>query len=100
MAYDVGDFGYYPETMTYTTQNLDAMPAASSNPHLENKLEARKCARWEPREQKIFMSAAEHVTVEGHCRGKCFSSTGWERLRELFNKNARKNWTIAQLKNN
>ncbi|XP_022867910.1 uncharacterized protein LOC111387570 [Olea europaea var. sylvestris] len=34
----------------------------------------------------------------GHRHGKCFSSTGWERLRELFNKNAGKNWTMAQLK--
>ncbi|CAA2973059.1 Hypothetical predicted protein [Olea europaea subsp. europaea] len=75
------------------------MPAASSNPILENKSEACKYARWEPREQKIFMFAAEHVTVEGHFREKRFSSTGWERLSELFNKNAGKNWTIAQLKN-
>ncbi|CAA2982142.1 Hypothetical predicted protein [Olea europaea subsp. europaea] len=45
------------------------------------------------------MSTVEHVTVEGHRRGKCFSSTGWEQLRELFNKNARKDWTIKQLKN-
>ncbi|CAA3014786.1 Hypothetical predicted protein [Olea europaea subsp. europaea] len=88
MAYDAGDFGYYPETM-----------AASSNPNLENKSEARKCARWEPREQKIFMFAVENFTAEGYRRRKCFSSTGWERLCELFNKNVGKNWTIAQLKN-
>ncbi|XP_022856619.1 L10-interacting MYB domain-containing protein-like [Olea europaea var. sylvestris] len=81
------------------TQNPDAMPIASSNPNMENRPEPRKCARWEPREQKIFMFVAEHVTAEGHRRGKCFSSTGWERLRELFNKNPEKNWTIAQLKN-
>ncbi|CAA2955243.1 Hypothetical predicted protein [Olea europaea subsp. europaea] len=75
------------------------MEGASSNRNLKNKLEACKCARWEPREQKIFMSAAEHVTAEGHRRGKCFSSTGWERSHELFNKNAGKDWTITQLKN-
>ncbi|CAA2974051.1 Hypothetical predicted protein [Olea europaea subsp. europaea] len=45
------------------------------------------------------MSAAEHVTAEGHPRGKCFSSTKWERLRGLFNKNAGKDWTITELKN-
>ncbi|CAA2985095.1 Hypothetical predicted protein [Olea europaea subsp. europaea] len=72
------------------------MPAVSSNPIPKNKSEACKCARWEPREQKIFMSVAEHVTAEGHRRGKCFSSIGWERLRESFNKNAGKNWTIAR----
>ncbi|CAA2934829.1 Hypothetical predicted protein [Olea europaea subsp. europaea] len=68
-------------------------------PYPKNKSEARKCAIWEPLEQKIFMSTAEHVTAEGHHRGKCFSSTWWERLRELFNKNAGKDWTISQLKN-
>ncbi|CAA2981643.1 Hypothetical predicted protein [Olea europaea subsp. europaea] len=46
------------------------------------------------------MYAAEHVTAEGHRWEKCFSSTTWERLRDLFNKNVRKDWTITQLKNN
>ncbi|CAA3031227.1 Hypothetical predicted protein [Olea europaea subsp. europaea] len=71
----------------YTTQNPDTMQGASSNPNLEKKPEAHKCARWEPRQQKIFTSFVEHVTAEGHRRGKCFSSTGREHLRELFNKN-------------
>ncbi|CAA3010902.1 Hypothetical predicted protein [Olea europaea subsp. europaea] len=99
MAYDASGFSYYSDNMMYTTQNSDAMQGASSNPHLEKKSEARKCARWEPCEQKIFMSAVEHVTAKGHRRGKCFSSTGWERLRNLFNKNAGKDWTMTQLKN-
>ncbi|CAA2993650.1 Hypothetical predicted protein [Olea europaea subsp. europaea] len=80
MAYDAGGFGYYTETMNYTTQNPDSMPVPTANPNMENRPEPRKCARWEPREQKIFMSAAEHVTAEGHRRGKCFSSTGDHKL--------------------
>ncbi|XP_022883498.1 L10-interacting MYB domain-containing protein-like [Olea europaea var. sylvestris] len=83
----------------YTTQNPDSMPVPSAKPNMENRPEPRKCARWEPREQKIFLSAAEHVTAEGHRRGKCFSSTWWERLRDMFNQNSGKNWTTAQLKN-
>ncbi|CAA2988346.1 Hypothetical predicted protein [Olea europaea subsp. europaea] len=46
------------------------MSVASSNPNMENRAEPRKCARWGPREHKIFMSTAEHVTAEGHHRGK------------------------------
>ncbi|CAA3026347.1 Hypothetical predicted protein, partial [Olea europaea subsp. europaea] len=41
----------------------------------------------------------EIVIAEGHRRGKCFSSTGWLRIHELFNSTAGKYWTVSQLKN-
>lgn len=65
----------------------------------DEKTNTRKTTRWEPRKNRIFISAAKRATAEGHRCGKCFTTTGWEHIRELFNKHAEKDWTTAQLKN-
>ncbi|KAL2527182.1 L10-interacting MYB domain-containing protein [Abeliophyllum distichum] len=60
---------------------------------------ARKNAKWAEQEHQIFVTACESVIAEGHRRGKCFRKHSWDRLVNLFNSTAAKNWSRTQLKN-
>ncbi|CAI9765258.1 unnamed protein product [Fraxinus pennsylvanica] len=59
----------------------------------------RKTARWNQLEHKAFIDTCELVIAEGHRRGKCFSSKGWQRISDLFNSSTGKDWTTTQMKN-
>ncbi|KAL2505045.1 L10-interacting MYB domain-containing protein-like [Abeliophyllum distichum] len=59
----------------------------------------KKNTKWAEREHQIFVTACETVIAEGHRRRMCFSKHGWERLVNLFNGSAAKNWSRTQLKN-
>ncbi|CAI9767980.1 unnamed protein product [Fraxinus pennsylvanica] len=61
--------------------------------------EVRKTARWNQLEHKAFIDTCELVIFEGHRRGKCFSSKGWQRISDLFNSSTGKDWTTTQMKN-
>ncbi|KAL2466552.1 L10-interacting MYB domain-containing protein-like [Abeliophyllum distichum] len=60
---------------------------------------ARKNVKWAEREYQIFVTTYETMIAEGHRRGKYFSKHGWERLVNLFNSSAAKNWSRTQFKN-
>ncbi|CAA2993526.1 Hypothetical predicted protein [Olea europaea subsp. europaea] len=69
-----------------------SMRCAASD-HQESQPAVRKSAKWNSPECKVFISTCETVIAEGHRRGKCFSTKGWQRIAEKFNRKAGKNWT-------
>ncbi|CAA3002796.1 Hypothetical predicted protein [Olea europaea subsp. europaea] len=77
----------------------EPIPAATPFRRSDRRIDTQKCAKWDPQEHHIFISMAEHITAEGHRRGKCFTTVGWERIWELFNKRAGEDWTVTQLEN-
>ncbi|CAA2994167.1 Hypothetical predicted protein [Olea europaea subsp. europaea] len=92
-------WGQFPDNMSYNTTWVEPVPAATPSRRSDRRTDGRKCAKWDPQEHRIFISVVEYVTAEGHHRGKCFTTAGWESIRELFNKRAGKDWTVTQLKN-
>ncbi|CAA2986420.1 Hypothetical predicted protein [Olea europaea subsp. europaea] len=50
-------------------------------------------------ERRVFISMCETVIAEGRQRGKCFSTKGWQRIAEMFNKKVGKNWAVSHMKN-
>ncbi|CAA2979584.1 Hypothetical predicted protein [Olea europaea subsp. europaea] len=92
-------WGQFPDNMSYNTTWVEPVPAATPSRRFDRRTDGRKCAKWDPQEHLIFISVVEYITAKGHRRGKCFMIAGWERIRELFNKRAGKDWTFTQLKN-
>ncbi|KAL2481264.1 L10-interacting MYB domain-containing protein [Abeliophyllum distichum] len=80
------------EDFTHNMSTGKSTPVKPASP-------ARKNAKWAERKQQIFVTACESVITEGHRREKCFSKHGWDRLVNLFNSTAAKNWSRTQLKN-
>ncbi|CAA2992600.1 Hypothetical predicted protein [Olea europaea subsp. europaea] len=89
---------YYPDHKHYSVGSLDQFDYPSQNPQ-EPQTVVHKTTRWDLTEHRIFIDVCEIVIVEGHRRSKCFSTTGWLRIYELFNSIAGQDWTISQLKN-
>ncbi|CAA3017650.1 Hypothetical predicted protein [Olea europaea subsp. europaea] len=92
-------WGQFPDNMSYNTTWVEPLPAVTPSRRSDRRTDGRKCAKWDPQEHRIFISVVEYVTAKGHRRGKCFTTAGWERIREFFNKRAGKDWTVTQLKN-
>ncbi|CAI9781252.1 unnamed protein product [Fraxinus pennsylvanica] len=84
-------------------QTFTSLCPPEFHPH-SSKLQAapgvvRKTARWNQLEHKAFIDTCELVIAEGHRRGKCFSSKGWQRISDMFNSSTGKDWTTTQMKN-
>ncbi|CAA2955146.1 Hypothetical predicted protein [Olea europaea subsp. europaea] len=82
----------------YSVGSPDRFDYPSQNPQ-EPQPVVRKTARWDPTEHRIFIDVCKIVIVERHQSSKCFSTTGWLCIYELFNSTAGKDWTVSQLKN-
>ncbi|CAA3002994.1 Hypothetical predicted protein [Olea europaea subsp. europaea] len=67
----------FPDDLLGTGGSAPSMRCAASN-HQESQPTVRRSAKWNSLKRKVFISTGETVTAEGHRRGKCFSTKGWQ----------------------